>query len=122
LKRICERMKRDKGLTRGTVAKLSALYGERATRALEAVRTRKVKRYVYSPSGRERWVIVGRTKEYMVLPDAGYCSCEDFYFQVVNGSVPHCYHVLAQKIAEAIEGYDLIHEDDAMYNFLSREW
>jgi len=122
LKRICEKIRREKGLSRGSAAKLSALFGDRATRALEAVKTRKVKKYVYHPSGRERWVIVGRSREYMVLPDSEYCSCEDFYFQVVNGIVPHCYHILAQKIAEALDGYDLIREDDAMYDFLSREW
>ena len=122
LKRICEKIRRDKGLVRSTTAKLSALFGERATRALEAVRRRKVKKYVYFPSGRERWVVVGRSKEYMVLPAAEYCTCEDFYFQVVNGAVPHCYHILAQKIAEALKGYDLICEDDSMYEFLSKEW
>jgi predicted nucleic acid-binding Zn finger protein len=122
LKRICEKVRGGEGLDRATTEELSALFGERASRALEAIQTRKVKKYDFLPSGRTRWIVVGRSKEYMVLADAEYCSCEDFYYLVVNGIVPHCYHVLAQKIAEALGRYDLIREDDEMYDFLSREW
>jgi len=107
LKRICDAIERENKLTRWATRRLKEAFGERASRAIRAVKTRKVKKYVYMPSGRERWIVVGRSREYMVLREAEYCSCEDFYFQ---------------KIAEALGMYDMISEDDGMYEFLSRGW
>ncbi len=122
LKRICDAIERENKLTRWATRRLKEAFGERASRAIRAVKTKKVKKYVYMPSGRERWIVVGRSREYMVLREAEYCSCEDFYFLVISGFVPYCYHILAQKIAEALGMYDMISEDDEMYEFLSRGW
>jgi predicted nucleic acid-binding Zn finger protein len=122
LKRICDRIRREKNITKEVVRELKKLFGDRAFRAIRAVQGRKVKKYIYMPSKRVRWIVVGRSREYMVLHEAEYCSCEDFYFLVVSGFVPYCYHILAQKIAEALGRYDTIREDDSMYEFLSKNW
>ncbi|MBO3803005.1 MAG: hypothetical protein JTT11_03895 [Candidatus Brockarchaeota archaeon] len=119
LKRICDRIRREGKLTKWASGKLKKAFGDRASRAIRAAQTKKVKKYVYEPSGRVRWVVVGREREYVVLREAEYCSCEDFYFLVVSGLVPYCYHILAQKLAEALGRYDTISEDDGMYEFLS---
>ena len=33
-----------------------------------------------------------------------------------------CYHLVAQKIAEALELYDKIEEEDRLYDCLMEEW
>ncbi|MGQ9515522.1 MAG: hypothetical protein ACUVTL_10855 [Thermoproteota archaeon] len=122
MKKIFDRIRNEKKLARDVTRELKETFGDRALRAIRAVQDKKVKKYIYMPSKRVRWIVVGRSKEYVILREAEYCSCEDFYFFVVSGFVPYCYHILAQKIAEALGRYDTISEDDSMYDFLSREW
>ena len=33
-----------------------------------------------------------------------------------------CYHLIAQKIADALEEYDKIEEEDRLYDCLMEEW
>jgi predicted nucleic acid-binding Zn finger protein len=48
------------------------------------VKEKRVKKYIFKPSNRVRWIVVGRTRDYIVLPSVGYCSCEDFFFRVMS--------------------------------------
>ncbi|MCS7143363.1 MAG: hypothetical protein NZ920_06235 [Aigarchaeota archaeon] len=82
----------------------------------------KVKRYVFRPSGRTRWVVVGRKFEYLVLPNVPYCSCDDYFFRVLHRGKPSCYHIDAVRLARERGMYDEIEEEDAWYNLLMREW
>jgi predicted nucleic acid-binding Zn finger protein len=86
------------------------------------VERRRVKRYVFEPSGRVVWVVVGRESEYQVLPESGYCDCSDFYFRVVDGEAGLCYHLMAQRLAEALVEYEEIREEDEFYEPLMEEW
>jgi predicted nucleic acid-binding Zn finger protein len=86
------------------------------------VERRRVKKYVFGPSGRVVWVVVGRESEYQVLPESGYCDCSDFYFRVVDGEVGLCYHLMAQRLAEVLEEYEEIREEDEFYEPLMEEW
>ena len=101
---------------------LSEAFGERFTRALDAVEGGRVKKYIFSPSGRIVWIVVGKEKEYQIIPIAGFCSCDDFYFRVMDREAKICYHLIAQKIAEMLEKYDKIEEEDRLYNCLMEEW
>lgn len=101
---------------------ISEAFGERFTRALDAVEGGRVKKYIFSPSGRIVWIVVGKEKEYQIIPIAGFCSCDDFYFRVMDREAKICYHLIAQKIAEMLEKYDKIEEEDRLYNCLMEEW
>jgi predicted nucleic acid-binding Zn finger protein len=101
---------------------LSEVFGERFTKALDAVEGGRVKKYIFSPSGRIVWIVVGKEKEYQIIPIAGFCSCDDFYFRVMDREAKICYHLIAQKIAEMLEKYDKIEEEDRLYNCLMEEW
>jgi len=80
-------------------------YGDRYLRALELVENGKVKKYVFNPSGIERWTVEGRSGVYLVIPRM-FCQCNDFYISVVmKGRVDACYHLIAQFIAEADNNY-----------------
>jgi predicted nucleic acid-binding Zn finger protein len=82
----------------------------------------RVKRYVFRPSGRVKWIVVGRERDYIVLPEAPYCSCDDFYFRVLHRQKPTCYHLQAQAIALSEKFYEEIEEEDGWYYRLMEEW
>lgn len=82
----------------------------------------RIKRYVFKPSGRVRWIAVGRERDYLLLPEAPYCSCDDFYFRVLHRLKPKCYHLEALEIARREKLYEEIEEEDSWYDRLMREW
>ncbi len=122
LEEICKRVKAEGRMTGNDLTRLSAAFGPRFTRAWEALKEERVKQYTFKPSKRIVWIVVGRQREYMIMPAAEFCSCDDFYFRVMNKQVHLCYHLIAQKMAEALEWYDVIEEDDELFDSLMKEW
>ncbi|MEM1936588.1 MAG: SWIM zinc finger family protein [Candidatus Caldarchaeum sp.] len=104
------------------LTKIQAEYPKLFEEAYECVRAKKVKKYVFKPSNRLRWVVVGKTRDYLVLPAVGYCSCEDFFFRVMSHEKPMCYHVVAVKLAMLTEEFELIEESDEWHWRLMSEW
>jgi predicted nucleic acid-binding Zn finger protein len=96
--------------------------GDRFWKALQAVAKDLVKKYIFEPSGREAWVVVGKSRDYRVLSEL-YCDCEDFYINViVKRAADLCYHILAQILADALDTYSEIRLDDMRYDSLRAEW
>ena len=122
LREASEEAKSSGRLSKERVAELRSLFGERFEKALRLLEERRVKRYAFEPSGRIVWVVVGKEKEYQILPRAGYCSCDDFYFRVIDGETGLCYHLIAQSLAEALGVYEEIREGDEFYDSLVAEW
>ena len=102
--------------------RLLAMLGEVFRKAWEAVKEGRVKKYVFKPSERVVWVVVGRHRDYTVLPSADFCTCDDFFFRVMKGEKRLCYHIVAQKLAEALGRFEVFEESDEMYSVLMREW
>jgi predicted nucleic acid-binding Zn finger protein len=122
LENIYEETKTNEAITDKQLAQLSEAFGSRFTKAWDAIQEEKVKKYVFSPSGRIVWIVVGREREYQIMPAAGFCSCDDFYFRVMDRETNICYHLIAQKLAEALTLYDNIEEEDRLYECLMEEW
>ena len=101
---------------------LSKMYGERQKRALKAVEEGRVKKYVFKPSDRVVWIIVGTERDYQTIPSVNYCICDDFYFHVISHEVGLCYHLLAQMLAESLGNFELFTVHDQMYEPLMSEW
>jgi len=120
LKEICKEIEKEGQVTGPHLTRLSATFGPRFAKAWDAVKERRIKKYVFKPSGRIVWIVVGKEREYLVMPAAEFCSCEDFYFQFDKGHL--CYHIIAQKLAEASGRFDLIEGEDHFYEVLIREW
>jgi predicted nucleic acid-binding Zn finger protein len=120
LENICKEVQAGCRITDVHRNKLSSIFGQRLERALEALEECRVKKYVFQPSGRIVWIVVGKEREYLVLPAAEYCTCDDFYFQFHQGHL--CYHIIAQKLAEATGRFDLIEDDDPLFDILIKEW
>jgi predicted nucleic acid-binding Zn finger protein len=106
---------KNQGVTRECQQKLVQAFGKRGERAIRAVLSRRVKKYVLQPSNRVRWIIVGREEEYLVIPSVRYCSCKDFFFYVMTGEAYACYHLLAQRIAELTGLFSEVKESDEVY-------
>ena len=81
--------------------KLRKKYGKKFFKSFTAVIKRRVYKYIFEPSNKVVWIVYSpkRKRRYIVIPDV-FCSCEDFYLNVIiRGKKEMCYHMLAQKIA-----------------------
>jgi predicted nucleic acid-binding Zn finger protein len=122
LNAVCKEAKAEGKLTGKNLTRLYEIFGQRFTRALEALKENRVKKYVFKPSGRVVWVVVGRERDYLVMPNAEFCQCDDFYFRVLDREIHMCYHLIAQKIAHILGWYETIEESDELYEALMGDW
>ncbi len=122
LNEICKEAKAEGKLTGKSLTSLYELFGQRFARAFETLQENRVKKYVFKPSGRIVWIVVGKERDYLIMPQAEFCMCDDFYFRVLDRQVHLCYHLIAQKIANVLEWYDIVSENDELYDSLMREW
>ena len=119
---VCKDAKAEDRLTGKDLTRLYEVFGQRFTRAFETVKENRVKKYVFRPSGRIVWIVVGKERDYLILAQADFCTCDDFYFRVLDRQVHLCYHLIAQKIANALGWYETIDERDELYDSLMKEW
>jgi len=102
--------------------RLTKTLGDRFINGLELANTGKVCRYDFNPSGRVVWVVQGRKDEYQVIPEIPFCYCDDYYFRVMDKKRGLCYHLIAQKIAEALDRYEKITQGDIAYSRVTNRW
>ena len=122
LRNICKKAKNEGKLTGKNLTKLYEVFGQRFIKAFEALKESRVKKYVFKPSDRIVWIVVGKERDYLLMPEAEFCTCDDFYFRVLDREVHLCYHLIAQKIANILKWYDAIEERDKLYDSLMKEW
>jgi len=119
---VCKEVTSIKRITNEHKTQLSVAFGKRLENALQALEEKRIKRYMFKPSQRVIWIVVGKERDYQIIPSAEFCTCDDFYFRVMDREVHLCYHIIAQKLAEALDEYDTIEEYDGLYETLMREW
>ena len=122
LNTICKEAKTEGKLTGKNLTKLYEIFGQRFTKAFETLKENRVKKYVFRPSGKIVWIVVGKERDYLIMPRAEFCTCDDFYFRVLDKEVHLCYHLIAQKIANTLSWYETIEERDELYDSLMNEW
>ena len=120
LEAVCADMRLQGTMSNAHVNMLVTRFGQRVNKALEALGESRIKKYVFQPSGRVVWIVVGKERDYLVMPASEYCSCDDFYYQFDHGHL--CYHIIAQKLAESLGRFDLFEDDDDFFNILIEEW
>jgi predicted nucleic acid-binding Zn finger protein len=118
----CKEAKTEGKLTGKNLTELYEIFGQRFTKAFEALKENRVKKYVFKPSGRVVWIVVGKERDYLIMAQAEFCTCDDFYFRVMDRQVHLCYHLIAQKIANVLDWYDAIEEQDELYDSFMKEW
>ena len=90
-------------------------YGSKLDKAIDTVLAGGVKEIVFLPSGRKVITVVGRLGDEFVDPDKPYCSCSNFFFQVLGGREATCYHLLSYNIASKVGKLDVIEFSDDEY-------
>lgn len=122
LNNICKKAKTEGKLTGKNLTALYDIFGQRFTKAFEALKENRVKKYIFKPGGRIVWIVVGRERDYLIMPEVDFCTCDDFYFRVLDRQVHMCYHLITQKLAKNLDWYDTIEEHDELYDSLMNEW
>ncbi len=122
LNTICKEAKKKDKITGKNLTELYETFGQRFINAFQALKEGRVKKYVFKPSSKVVWIVVGKERDYLLMPEAEFCSCDDFYFRVLDKEVHLCYHLIAQKIANVLKWYDSIEERDELYDSLMNEW
>ena len=75
LKSICREIEAEGRAANDHLTRLSEAFGTRFTKAWEAIKEGRVKKYIFKPSARIVWIVVGKERDYLVMPDVEYCSC-----------------------------------------------
>ena len=119
---ICREGKAKGQISGKSFAQLYDVFGKRFIKALATLKENRVKKYVFKPSGRIVWIVIGRERDYLIMPEAEFCMCNDFYFRVLDKKIHLCYHLIAQKIASNIGWFKIINETDELYDTLMNEW
>ncbi|MFW9942550.1 MAG: hypothetical protein ACFFFT_16040 [Candidatus Thorarchaeota archaeon] len=101
---------------------LKRIFTDRFTRALNIVEKKAVRKYLFKPSLREVWTVHGRTQSYQVMPSSNYCSCDDFFFRVMDDKKKMCYHIIAQRLADALNMFEVVELPDSSYARITRKW
>lgn len=105
-KAICRAVSRSGRIDGESERALKNLLSDRFERALELVQVGAVKRWTFTPSGRVIWVVQGKKALYQVIPQSNFCSCDDFYFRVLDRKKQLCYHLVAQGLAAALNRFE----------------
>ncbi len=119
---ICREAKTEGKLSGRNLTALYELFGQRFTKALGALKENRVKKYVFKPSNRTVWIVIGKERDYLIMPEAEFCMCDDFYFRVLDKKIHLCYHLIAQKIARNLGWRENLEENDELYESLMNEW
>ena len=122
LNAICRQAKTDDKLSGKNLTALYDLFGQRFSKALEVLKENRVKKYTFKPSNRVVWIVVGRERDYLIMAEAEFCTCDDFYFRVLDKKIHLCYHLIAQKIARNLCWFEALEESDDLYQSLMSEW
>ena len=122
LDKLYDEIQNERCITEVHLKNLIALLGNRVKQSFKAVEDGRVKKYLFHPSEKSVWIVVGKEGDYQILPRAHFCSCDDFYFRVISNEAFLCYHLIAQKLSEALGTYILIEKPDEDYEPLMSEW
>jgi predicted nucleic acid-binding Zn finger protein len=122
IERACVELESRRALSPSLKEALQELLGDRFTNGWELAISRKVRRYEFAPSGRVVWAVQGRKSEYQVMPDIPFCYCDDYYFRVMDRKRGLCYHIIAQRIAVALNQFEAVAKKDSQYSIVTARW
>ncbi|UCG89752.1 MAG: hypothetical protein JSU57_04605 [Candidatus Heimdallarchaeota archaeon] len=100
---------------------MTSKFSNRLKEAKELVKNYSVKRYIISENNDrkvERWVVVGKTREYLIMIDPYWCRCYDFQHNVLNNQVSQCKHNIAVQIALREDKYNTFHLTKEEYDYV----
>jgi len=89
-------------------------------KVLESFR-RGIIKNIFKPSERISWIVKGEEDNHLVYPKL-YCSCQEFYKNVViNRKRNVCKHIIVQILSEALGEYNIKELNDNRYYTMIKE-
>lgn len=119
---VCRDVRSEGKLSSANRERLLTQFTDRFKNAVDIVKRRRVRRILFKPSGRVIWSVQGRKAEYQVIPDTNFCNCDDYYFRVMDRKRGLCYHIIAQRLAAALDHYEEIRMPDRDYGRVTERW
>ena len=102
--KVFEKAKGKQLIDEEIISFLEEIFPDKSSDVFESMK-RGITRYVCKPSNRVVWTVMGEKQKHLVYPRL-FCSCQDFYKNVVVLSKrKFCKHILAQIIIEAFQTY-----------------
>jgi predicted nucleic acid-binding Zn finger protein len=84
--------------------------------------SRGVIKNIFKPSERITWIVKGERKEKHLVYPKIYCSCQEFYKNVViKRKRNYCKHIIAQIFSESLGEYKIQEVEDKKYYILVKE-
>jgi len=118
----------EKKISAAHIKKLQSLFGDTLFRAIELIDEEgsKFVKNCFCPSNLEIWTVEGTIKTHLIYPWL-YCDCQNFLVDTIYRKRQFfpCKHILAQKIAEALEKYQIVSFEDKDFSKFStkiRSW
>ena len=117
---VLKRVKESGIINEDLIKYLESIFPNKTNDALEVIK-RGIKKKIYKPSNRTVWTAIGKNNEYLLYPKL-YCSCHDFYKNVViKRKRIFCKHLLAQTICEALSNYEECEIKDSKFKDFFQE-
>lgn len=116
LQKILLQIREKKRLTVEAALNLERLFDKRFRKAYKTVLESRAKRYDFEPGSLTTSIVVGYSREYLIIPEVSYCSCKGLYPRTVKQATSVCYHVLAYKLAEALDTIDTVEMEIEHYD------
>src|SRR5271157_2771444 len=107
---LFEKLRREKKLTATLIDEFQERYKDLFFKAIEYIHSDncKVVKNIFIPSNTVVWTVQGLDQNYIVYPDL-YCQCQSFLMDAIyrNRKFKVCKHLLAQKIAEILNLFEI---------------
>jgi predicted nucleic acid-binding Zn finger protein len=125
--RLQSKVKERKIVDNGIIEYIDKIFSNKSDKVLEVLKRGIIKK-IYNPSKRIIWIAIGDKKkkikkknEHLIYPKL-YCSCQDFYKNVVvKRERDFCKHILAQIICEELNTFKTMELKDNDYQKLINE-
>jgi predicted nucleic acid-binding Zn finger protein len=100
---------------------LSESFTKRLKEAKRLVKEKAVKKYIIDGK-HERWIVVGRSRDYMNLISPVWCRCYAFQSGIFKDPFFQCKHNLAVKIAMKNSDFEEFTLSKNEFEILRLEW
>ena len=122
LKQACQQIRHAGTISDELKLSMVKSFDKKFDEAMKLVDQGRVRQVSFTPSGRTVWVVKGRKKDYQVVPQSMFCTCDDYYFRVMGHKKQLCYHLIAQHLAEALGMHGRTDLVDSEYAGFTEKW
>ena len=100
---------------------MSKSFSKKIKAAKQLVNEGAVKKYIIE-SNTDRWIVVGRSRDYLNLVSPIWCRCYAFQKGIYQDSFFQCKHSLSVRIAQKENNYEKFHITKKEFEPLRCEW